>query len=186
MGPNRTPCCAAGNTEGPGGGAAGACWTRHPDRGRAQRRRQRRQRHLWATPGIKRQATQRRISDGDLYGFGLVRRARICQRLRSPGIDSEESIPPANVAWRASKTNRVVVPARNAGNRFLGSLKGLQIRAPIADWVLGIPARSPYLYTFSGAQESIPRLAESIPWGRFMGSLNVDLWWGQRARVCFV
>ncbi len=33
--------------------------------------------------------------------------ARICKRLRSPGIDS----------------------ARQAGNRFLGSLKGLQIRA---------------------------------------------------------
>jgi hypothetical protein len=26
-------------------------------------------------------------------------------------------------------TNRVVVPARRAGNRFMGSLKGLQIRA---------------------------------------------------------
>jgi hypothetical protein len=26
-------------------------------------------------------------------------------------------------------SNRVVVPARQAGNRFLGSLKGLQIRA---------------------------------------------------------
>ncbi len=31
--------------------------------------------------------------------------------------------------WRASTTNRVIVPARQAGNRFLGSLKGLQIRA---------------------------------------------------------
>ncbi len=45
-----------------------------------------------------------------------------------PGIDSEESIPPAFVLWRARTTNRVVVPARQAGNRFLGSLKGLQIR----------------------------------------------------------
>jgi hypothetical protein len=50
---------------------------------------------------------------------------RFCKRLRSPGIDSEESIP---VAW-ASKTNGVVVPVRQAENRFLGSLKGLQIRA---------------------------------------------------------
>ncbi len=40
----------------------------------------------------------------------------------------EESIPPAYVAWRAGTTNRVVVPARQAGNRFLGSLKGLQIQ----------------------------------------------------------
>jgi hypothetical protein len=56
-------------------------------------------------------------------------RARICKRLRRPGIDSEDSIPPAYVAWRVGTTNRVVVPARQAGNRFPGSLKGLQIRA---------------------------------------------------------
>jgi hypothetical protein len=43
----------------------------------------------------------------------------------------QESIPTptAYVAWLAGTTNRVV-PARQAGNRFLGSLKGLQIRAP--------------------------------------------------------
>jgi hypothetical protein len=46
----------------------------------------------------------------------------------SPGIDSNESIPPANVACRAGTSNRVVVSARQAGNRFLVSLKGLQIR----------------------------------------------------------
>ncbi len=34
-------------------------------------------------------------------------RARICKCLWSPGIDSEESISPAYVAWRASTTNRV-------------------------------------------------------------------------------
>ncbi len=55
-------------------------------------------------------------------------RARFCKRLRRPGIDFEDSIPPAYVAWRAGTTNRVVVPDRQAGNRFLGSLKGLQIR----------------------------------------------------------
>ncbi len=38
-------------------------------------------------------------------------------------IDSEESIPPACVVWRASKTNRVVVLACQAWNRFLGFLK---------------------------------------------------------------
>jgi hypothetical protein len=53
-------------------------------------------------------------------------RVRICKRLRSPGIDTSESIPPAYVACRAGTTNSVVVPARQAGNRFLGSLKGLQ------------------------------------------------------------
>ncbi len=56
-------------------------------------------------------------------------RARICKRLWSPGIDSEETFPPAYVAWQAGRTNRVIVPARQAGNRFLGSLQGLQIRA---------------------------------------------------------
>ncbi len=56
-------------------------------------------------------------------------RARICKHLRSPGIDSKESIPPVNVAWRAGTSNRVVVPACQAGNQFLGSLKCLQIRA---------------------------------------------------------
>ncbi len=56
-------------------------------------------------------------------------RARTCKNLRSPGIYSEESIPSAYVAWRATTSNRVVVPARQAGNRFLDSLKGLQILA---------------------------------------------------------
>jgi hypothetical protein len=42
---------------------------------------------------------------------------------------AKESIPLAYVAWRASTSNRVVVLARQAGNRFLGLLKVLQIRA---------------------------------------------------------
>jgi hypothetical protein len=65
-------------------------------------------------------------------GIGLSyqpARARICKCLWSPGINSEESISPAYVAWRAGTTNRVVVLARRAENRFLNSLKGLQIRA---------------------------------------------------------
>ena len=57
--------------------------------------------------------------------------ARICKRLWSPGIDSEESIPPAYVALRAGTTNRVAVSAPHGGNPFLGSLKGLQVRALI-------------------------------------------------------
>jgi hypothetical protein len=57
-------------------------------------------------------------------------RDRICKRLRRPGIDSKESIPQAYGVWRGpDKSNRVVVPERQAGNRFLGTLKGLQIRA---------------------------------------------------------
>jgi hypothetical protein len=65
-------------------------------------------------------------------GIGLSyqpARARICKRLRGPGIDFQESISPAYVAWRAGTKNRVVVPDRQAGNRFLVSLTGLQIRA---------------------------------------------------------
>ncbi len=44
-----------------------------------------------------------------------VARARICKRLWSPGIDSEESTPPGYVVWRAGTTNRVAVPARQSG-----------------------------------------------------------------------
>jgi hypothetical protein len=58
-----------------------------------------------------------------------VYRTRICKRLWSSGIDSEESITTAYVARRAGTKNTVVVPARQAGNRFLVSLKGLQIPA---------------------------------------------------------
>jgi hypothetical protein len=36
---------------------------------------------------------------------------------------------PAFVAWRAGTTKSVVIPARQAWNRFLGSLKCLQLRA---------------------------------------------------------
>jgi hypothetical protein len=56
-------------------------------------------------------------------------RVRICARLWSPGIDSEESIPLVYVSWWAGTTSRIVVPARQAGNRFLGTLQGVQIRA---------------------------------------------------------
>jgi hypothetical protein len=41
----------------------------------------------------------------------FVTRVRISKRLRSPGSDSKESVPPACVAWRAGT------------NRYLGSLK---------------------------------------------------------------
>jgi hypothetical protein len=54
------------------------------------------------------------------------------------GIDSEESILLASVAQRAGKTNRVVIPARQAGNRFLGSLNGPQIRAQIRVSIIGV------------------------------------------------
>ena len=65
----------------------------------------------------------------EIWRYTEQSRARICKRLRSQGKDSEESIPPAYVACQGGTTNRIVVTARQAGNRFLGSLKGLQIRA---------------------------------------------------------
>jgi hypothetical protein len=44
-------------------------------------------------------------------------------------MDSKESILSAYVALRAGTSNRNVVPARRAGNRFMGSFKSLQIQA---------------------------------------------------------
>ncbi len=41
-------------------------------------------------------------------------RARICKLLKSPGIDSKGSIPPAYVACRADMTNSVIVPVPEA------------------------------------------------------------------------
>ncbi len=49
--------------------------------------------------------------------------ASICKRLRRPGINSEDSIPPAYVTWRAGTKNIVVVPARQAGESIPGLLK---------------------------------------------------------------
>jgi hypothetical protein len=71
--------------------------------------------------------TRNRVRIG-LYIYRTPR-ARISKLLWSPGIDSNESIPPAYVAWRAGTTNKVVAPVRKAGNRFMDSLKGLQMRA---------------------------------------------------------
>jgi len=77
-------------------------------------------------------------------------RARICKRLRRPGIDSEDSSPPAYVAWRSGTKNRVVVPARQTGNRFLGSLKGLQIRALIRESAEPLIERVPHMVAGEG------------------------------------
>ncbi len=48
------------------------------------------------------------------YKWALQIWARICKRLKIPGIDSNESIPPAYVAWWAGKITPFVVPARQA------------------------------------------------------------------------
>jgi hypothetical protein len=63
--------------------------------------------------------------------FYCLMRARICKRLRSPGIDSEESIPPAcYIACRAGTLNRFVVPVRQAGNRFWAPLYKFGLCSP--------------------------------------------------------
>jgi hypothetical protein len=72
-------------------------------------------------------------------------RNRFRQHTYPGGIDSaslrilEESIPPAYVSWRADMKKRVVAPARQAGNGFLGSLKGLQLRARLC--IVGLSYR---------------------------------------------
>jgi hypothetical protein len=57
-------------------------------------------------------------------GYTVEPRARIYKRLRSPGIDSKESVPPAYAAWRTGTTNSVIIPGPPGyiiwRNRFLG------------------------------------------------------------------
>jgi hypothetical protein len=86
-------------------------------------------------------------------GDGRENRARICKRLWRLGIDSEQSIPPSYLTWRAGTKNRVVVLARQAENRFLGSLKGLQIRAQ-AQSGQNLPLF--YIRSFLGTVQSFP------------------------------
>jgi hypothetical protein len=66
-----------------------------------------------------------------MYECTAAIREGIFKLLRKPGIDSQESTPLAYVAWRAGMSNRVagLTSPPGWGNRFLGSLKGLQIRA---------------------------------------------------------
>ncbi len=71
-----------------------------------------------------RQRSARIFASCQLYTEHIVYKARICKRLWSPGIDSASL---CSLTGRYDKY--VVAPARQAGNRFLGSLKGLQIRA---------------------------------------------------------
>jgi hypothetical protein len=53
---------------------------------------------------------------GGVLSTRIFYRARICKRFWSLGIDSEELIPPAYVAWRAGPTNRDVVSDRQTLN----------------------------------------------------------------------
>ncbi len=53
-----------------------------------------------------------RVRKEERYAKRIEYWARICKRLRSPGIDSKEPIPPGYVAYRAGPTNRIVVLVR--------------------------------------------------------------------------
>ncbi len=92
---------------------------------------------------------------------------------KEPRIDSEESIPrnrfhQSMQPGRAVTTNRVFVPARQARNRFLGSLKGLQIRALAGRYTsnIGLSYR-PWLRLAGviGSLESIPGLLNVYKFG---------------------
>ncbi len=64
--------------------------------------------------------------------FCTTLRARICERLRRPGIDSKEPIPPAYVAWRPGTLTLFVVrpdKLQRLAESIPGLLKHLQIRA---------------------------------------------------------
>ncbi len=67
---------------------------------------------------------------------------------------AQESIPPAYVACRVGTSNRVVVPARQAGNRFLNSLKGLQIQAQAGEGG-GRGARPPPLTVYEPSRTKL-------------------------------
>jgi hypothetical protein len=117
-----------------------------------------------------------------------------------PGINFEESISPVYVSWRAGTTNRVVEPARHAGNRFLGSLKGLQIRTLHASSILfgirrginigsvliltfprnrgrGRPKRSACICNRNKDENSIPRGLDYMKYQR--GWNGIVLKWGK-------
>jgi hypothetical protein len=58
-----------------------------------------------------------------MFGHKNMSRARICKCLKRPEIDSQDSIPPAYVAWRAGTSNRIVAPARQGWESIPGLLK---------------------------------------------------------------
>jgi hypothetical protein len=104
-------------------------------------------------------------------------RARICKRLWNPEIDSEESIQLPYVAWRAGSTNRVIVPARQAGNRLLGSLTCLQIRAL---YKLLCSLSHPHRYTSTPTSSRLLQLSSCIdtstePYTDNYGGLSIAL-----------
>ncbi len=73
-------------------------------------------------------------------------RARICKCLWSLGIDSDESIPPAYVAWR------VVVTASQAGNQFLGSLTPVRMALWAKEFIIKMEGNTAEFSDISGSE----------------------------------
>ncbi len=102
-----------------------------------------------ALSSCERVALAARIRHHGSLHSGLRNRDRICKLLMSPGIDSEASILPAYVGWRAGTTNKVAVLARQARNRFLGSLKIYKHELRIYMVLHGIELLDPNQETYS-------------------------------------
>ncbi len=79
------------------------------------------------------------------HWWPLTSRARICKRLRGPGIDSKESIPPAYVARQAGTTNRVIILDHQL-HRLADSFLVIHFWAPSNVYKFGI-----WLLTYSRA-----------------------------------
>ncbi len=75
------------------------------------------------------------------FSKGNISRARIFKRLRSPGIDSKESIPPAYLAWRANTSRRVSYRLTRLGiDSWVKNLspamgRGIDSRNRVWNWV---------------------------------------------------
>ncbi len=107
--------------------------------------------HLWITMKtlVEKTTTLTSVIRYWLYISVLLgvsaRASRICKRLRSPGIDSNESIPPAYVAWaRICKriwSHGIDSEELKPGESILGLLKRSTNTGP------GGPVRQPYSYS---------------------------------------
>jgi hypothetical protein len=88
---------------------------------------------------------------GDTNDF----RARICKRLRSPGIDSQKSIPLAYVAWRAGTTKKGCRTGPPGWESIPGLLKRSTNTGSV--WVY-IWQKSKTIFQFIGANDMIQYL----------------------------
>jgi hypothetical protein len=91
--------------------------------------------HFFSQPAMNHSFRNRNTTDGTAFllrgSFDETQNPN-CKRLKSLGIDSASLL-----AWRAGTSDRVVVPAGQAGNRFLGHSKNLQIRTQFIFYGLG-------------------------------------------------